>query len=75
MSDKDGNIEHYERRFGVIAIEKGFITPDDLIKALMVQVHEEIEYETHRQTGEILFDQGIMSGNQIEEVVKAVLQQ
>ena len=40
MSYIPSTIEHYEKLFGIIAIEKGFISPDDLIKALMIQVKE-----------------------------------
>lgn len=74
MPDKPKKVEHYEKRFGLIAMEKGFITSDDLIKALIVQVRENIKNGTHRQIGEILLDQDIMSANQIEEVVKAIFQ-
>lgn len=74
MVEKPAGIEHYEKRFGIIAIEKGFISPDELIEALTVQVQDEINHETHRQIGEILLEQDSMSANQIEEVVKAVFQ-
>ena len=40
MSYMPSTIEHYEKLLGIIAIEKGFISPDDLIKALMIQVKE-----------------------------------
>ena len=40
MSYIPSTIEHYEKLLGIIAIEKGFISPDDLIKALMIQVKE-----------------------------------
>ena len=73
MPKKPKKIEHYEKRFGLIAIEKGFITSDELIKTLAVQVREDIEQGTHRQLGEILLDQDSMSANQIEAVVKAIL--
>ena len=74
MLGKHRKIEHYEKRFGLIAVEKKFITPDELIAALTVQVREDIEQGTHRQLGVILLDQDSMSANQIEEVVKVVLQ-
>ena len=48
MADRPGKIEHYEKHFGIIAIEKGFISADDLIEALKIQVNEDIEYKTHR---------------------------
>ena len=72
MSDKTGNIENYEKRFGVLAIEKGFITPDELFEALRVQVQDEIEKGTHRLIGEILLDRNSMTAAQIDEVLKVV---
>ena len=51
MADKPGKIEHYEKQFGIIAIEKGFITTENLIETLKIQVEEEIEYKTHRLIG------------------------
>ena len=74
MPEKSEKMEHYEKRFGIIAIEKGFITPDELINALAIQVQEDVENGTHRQIGEILLDQDIMSANQIEEVVKMIFE-
>ena len=72
MSDKTGKIENYEKRFGVLAIEKGFITPDELFEALRVQVQDEIEKGTHRLIGEILLDRNSMTAAQIDEVLKVV---
>jgi len=69
LNDKPGKIEHYEKRFGLIAIEKGFICADDLVKALIIQVDEDIHYVPHRLLGDILCDQGIMTEKQVEEVV------
>ena len=72
MLEKPKKIEHYEKCFGLIAVEKGFITPDEFIAALTVQVREDIEHGTHRQLGEIFLDQDTMSPNQIETVVKSI---
>jgi hypothetical protein len=73
MPEKSKGIEQYEKRFGIIATEKGYITPDDLVEALAVQVREDVKYGTHRLVGEIFLDQDSMTVNQIEEVVQAVL--
>ena len=73
MINKPGKIEHYEKRFGHIAIEKGFITTDELIRAQAIQGREDIENNRYRLMGEIMFYQDIMSPKQIEEVVKAVI--
>lgn len=72
MSDKSGKIDHYEKQFGIIAIEKGFLTPDQLIDALKIQVEEEIRYETHRLIGEILLDKNYITPPQIQEVLNSI---
>lgn len=74
MSNKTGNIENYEKRFGVLAVEKGFITPDELFEALRVQVQDEIEKGTHRLIGEILLDRNSMTPAQIDEVLKLIFE-
>lgn len=72
MTDKPGKIEHYEKQFGIIAIEKGFLTSDELIDALKIQVEEDIKYETHRLIGEILLDKGYITVQQIQEVLNII---
>lgn len=72
MSKKTKNLEYYEKRFGDIAIEKGFITPNELTKALTIQCQDEIKSGNHRLLREILLDRNTMHVNQIEEVVKAI---
>jgi len=73
MLDETKKPAHYEKRFGIIAIEKEFITQEDLILALTTQVREDIEHGTHRLVGELFFDLKIMDENQIEEVVKEII--
>ena len=62
-------IETYEERFGNIAIAKGFITPEKLLDALKIQVQEETEKKQHRLIGQILLEQGAISGEQIQQVL------
>ena len=69
MADKPGKIEHFEKQFGIIAIEKGFITSEMLIDALKTQVKEDIEFHTHRLIGEILMEKDCMTAPQIQEVL------
>lgn len=71
-TDKTGKIEHYEKRFGIIAVEKGFITADDLVRGLTVQVNDEMRHARHRLLGEIFFDMGLMTDAQIEEVLSSI---
>ncbi|MEE9611795.1 MAG: hypothetical protein V3W19_11110 [Desulfatiglandales bacterium] len=61
--------EQFEKRFGVIAIEKGFITPEQLIEAIKIQVMEDIEDGKHRLIGRILLEQELITIPQIDEVL------
>lgn len=72
MSDMTGKIDQYEKRFGIIAIEKGFIKPENLIEALKIQVEEEISSNRHRLIGEILMENGYIEPSQIKEVLDTI---
>lgn len=72
MPDRPGKIEHYEKQFGIVAIEKGFIEAENLIETLKIQVEEEIKYKTHRLIGEILMDKGYITPSQIQEVLDSI---
>jgi hypothetical protein len=69
LSDKLSRMEHYEKRFGMIAIDKGYITAEDLVKGLTIQVGEDIRKIPHRFLGEIFFDMGLMTDQQVDEVL------
>ena len=72
MPESHSKIEHYEKQFGIIAIEKGFITPDMLIEALKIQVEEEVDFHTHRLIGEILMEKDYMTAMQIQEILDTI---
>lgn len=72
MPDKPSKIEHYEKRFGILAVKKGFITAEDLIRGLTVQVEEDLRNIPHRLLGEIFFDMGLMTDRQIEDVLSSL---
>jgi len=59
--------------FGVVAFKKGYVTSDQLVKALTIQVQEDIDMGYHRLIGKIFIDQGIMSGKQVSEILKEIL--
>lgn len=61
--------EHLEKRFGIVAIEKGFVRPDEIVDALRIQVKEDIESGRHRLIGRILLEQGKLSLSQVDEVL------
>jgi hypothetical protein len=60
---------HLEKRFGVSAVKKGFITADELIEALRIQVMEDIEKGQHRLIGRILLEEGCMTLSEIDDVL------
>lgn len=61
--------ESIRKRFGVIAIEKGFIATEQLIHAIEEQIRDEIAQERHRLIGEILCEKGYMTKEQCDEVL------
>lgn len=64
--------QHLEKRFGVLAVEKGIITADQVIEALRIQVMEDIEKGKHRLIGRILLEQGLITLSQIEELLNSL---
>ncbi len=65
-------MSQFQKRFGFIAVEKGFITADQLVEAFKVQVLEEIDKEKHRLIGAILFEHGFITLPQIDEVLESM---
>ncbi len=69
-------MENYLRkRFGTIAVEKGFITDKELIQAIQTQTNENVQDGKHRLLGQILVDQGLLAEDQIEEILGFMNQQ
>ncbi|MFC1814164.1 hypothetical protein ACFL03_15880 [Thermodesulfobacteriota bacterium] len=64
--------EFTDKRFGVVAMEKGFISMDQLLEGLEIQVEEEIEQGMRRIIGAILIEKGYMDLSQVQEVVEAM---
>ncbi|MEW5745906.1 MAG: hypothetical protein AB1805_10790 [Nitrospirota bacterium] len=57
-------------RFGEIAVEMGFITPEQLRQALAEQVDDDIAHNPHRIIGSIFFEKGWMTYKEIEAVLQ-----
>jgi hypothetical protein len=64
--------ERQNKRFGTIAVEKGFITFEQLLEAVHIQIEEEVAEEQHRLIGKILFDRGHMTMPQIQDVLETL---
>jgi len=65
-------IWNLEKRFGLLAVEKGYIRADQVVEALRIQVMEDLERGKHRIIGRILLEQGLITLPQIEDVLKAL---
>jgi hypothetical protein len=61
-----------ERRFGFIAIEKGFIRADQLWEALIKQRAQETGGIERRPLGLILKDLGYLSVSQIDDILQTL---
>lgn len=61
---------HMEKRFGILAVEKGLITAEILIEALRIQVLDDIEKGKHRLLGRILLEQGHLNLEQIQSILE-----
>ena len=64
------SVEKLDKRFGIVAIENGFITAEQLIEAMKIQVFEDLEGAKHRLIGEILQHKGYITHIQIDEVLR-----
>jgi hypothetical protein len=61
-----------DKRFGAVAIDKGFITLENLIEAMKIQILENIKGLDHRLIGQILWEEGYIKTEQINEVLKSM---
>lgn len=61
--------KHFEKRFGMVAVEKGFVTVEQILEAIEIQIRENMEQSKHRFIGTVLVEQGHMRHSQIQEVL------
>ena len=61
-----------DKRFGAVAVEKGFVTLENLYEAMKIQILENLEGTDHRLIGQILWEQGYLKTEQINDVLKAM---
>jgi acyl-coenzyme A synthetase/AMP-(fatty) acid ligase len=65
-------MKYFEKRFGMVAVEKGLVTAEQVVDAMAVQIDENMEQKKHRFIGTVLVEQGYMRHSQIEEVLKSM---
>ena len=65
-------VKKLDKRFGTVAIEKGFVEPEHIFEAMEIQILENLEGTEHRLIGQILWEKGYITTKQIDEVVKSM---
>jgi hypothetical protein len=66
------SIGKFDKRFGMLAIKKGYIAFEQAYEALVTQVSEELEKAKRRPIGEILFEKGYMTTTQVDGVLRSM---
>jgi hypothetical protein len=66
-------IEVRDKRFGVIAVEKRFITKEQLFEALRIQVEEDLSEKSHTLIGITLIKLGYLTPEQADEILSAMM--
>jgi len=70
LKNKRGDIlVEFSRRFGMIAVSRGYVTPKQLKEALAEQVDGDLAHRPHQLLGNIFFEKNMMSLTQIEQVL------
>lgn len=65
-------VTRLEKRFGTIAVEKGFTTKEQVLQAMNVQVCEDLDGKEHRRIGSILYSLGYITIPQINVVLESM---
>ena len=60
---------HLEKRFGTIAVKKGFIAKKQLLEASNIQIEQDLAGMEHTPIGSILYSLGYITIAQIREVL------
>ena len=66
--------KNYQKRFGTIAVDKGYINKDQLITALEIQAKENVMDGKHRLLGQIMVDEGLLTTAQVDEILETLNQ-
>lgn len=62
-------VEVHDKRFGVIAAEKGFITKEQLFEAMKIQVEEDLSGKPHTLIGIILIKLGYLTHEEADDIL------
>ncbi len=71
----DRTLSKYCHRFGMIAVDQGFVTAAQLKEAMNEQIDDGLMNRPHRIVGRILLDRGWMTYQQIERVMNELFRE
>ena len=60
------------KRFGTVAVEKGFITKEQFVEAMGMQIENELEGIQPKLTGDVLVEMGYLTQDQVREVLRGM---
>ena len=66
--------KNQHKRFGTIAVDKGYITDEQLVKGLEIQAKENVMEGKHRLLGQIFVDEGLLTEAQVDEILETMNQ-
>ena len=62
--------EFAKKRFGTIAVEKRFISKEQLYEAIFIQISEDVAGKERRRVGSILYHMGHLTMPQVNEILE-----
>lgn len=74
MPQEKGLLGKYCIRFGKLSVEMGFISQNQLFWAMQLQIEEDLSNKPHKVIGQILFEQGWMTPQQIDQVMNRLFE-
>ena len=66
--------KNHHKRFGTIAVDKGYITEEQLVQALEIQAKENVMEGKHRLLGQIFLEEGLLTPEQVDEILETMNQ-
>ena len=63
------------KRFGTIAIQKGFISKEQFVEAMGMQIEIDLEGKEYLLFGEVLTEMGIITREQVSEILVDMVRQ
>ena len=72
LNDPPMTLETFQEEFGVIAEQRGFVSPTPIMEALEIPLNGNTEKENYRFIASMLYDQGFITKTQIHEVLDSL---